>query len=275
MLKINRKNIFLYAAVILLLIFLYFTGILRPIENILLSTLNPFIKNFYSVSSDLRIKYNEQADKSVLLEKIKSLESEVLRLTEENTRYRTVEEENYSLREHLMFLEEMKHSYILSNVISRGNIEDMARQTQTITIDKGKNDGIIEGLAVVSSKGVIVGKIFEVKDDISNAYLVNNPKCKLAATIVNEDKTSGIVEGELGLTTKMGFIPQDRVINNRDIVITSGLEKLIPRGLIIGSVIDVNRENNELWQSAVVEPMINVDKLLIVSVLFPSIVDSF
>ncbi|OGF26027.1 hypothetical protein A2331_02240 [Candidatus Falkowbacteria bacterium RIFOXYB2_FULL_34_18] len=274
MLKIDKKNIFVYIAVVLLLVFLYFMGVVSPIENIFLKTLNPVLKSLYSLSTDLRLKYNEQADRGILLQEIKKLESEIIRLTEENAQYKTTEEENNSLREHLMFLNKAQHSYILSNVISRGDIGGANKQTQTITIDKGKNDGLYVDLAVVSSKGVIVGKIFDVKDSISKIYLTNSPKCKLAATIINEDRTSGVVEGELGLTIKMGFIPQDKIIHEKDVVITSGLEKFIPRGLIIGTIIDVNNESNELWQSAIVEPMVNVDELLVVSVLLPNLVES-
>ena len=114
MLKIDKKNIFVYIAVILLLVFLYFIGILKPVESVFLKIFNPVIKELYFVSSDLRFRYGEQEDKNVLLDKIEQLESDVVRLTEENVGYKTVEEENISLREHLMFLESTKYNYILS-----------------------------------------------------------------------------------------------------------------------------------------------------------------
>ncbi|MBU2416305.1 rod shape-determining protein MreC, partial [Patescibacteria group bacterium] len=70
-----------------------------------------------------------------------------------------------------------------------------------------------------------------------------------------------------GLTIKMDFIPQNKRINNEDIVITSGLEKNIPKGLVIGKITRINKNNNEVWQNAIIEPLADLDNLIIVSVL--------
>ena len=91
----------------------------------------------------------------------------------------------------------------------------------------------------------------------------------MAATVLNQEGTGGITEGDLGLTLKMGFIPQSKNIKKDDIVVTSGLEYLIPRGLALGRIIEVSKDNNELWQNAVIESMADNDNLVIVSVLLP------
>lgn len=99
--------------------------------------------------------------------------------------------------------------------------------------------------------------------------MTNNSDCKLAATILGDTKTNGITAGDLGLTIKMDFIPQTVIIKPGDLVVTSGLEDAIPRGLVIGKVSTVTKESNDLWQSAVIEPLINPDDLIIISVLLP------
>ena len=121
----------------------------------------------------------------------------------------------------------------------------------------------------MASKGTIVGKIVEAKNNISKVELTNNEQCKIAATILNSEKTTGITQGELGLTIRMDFIPQSEEIKIDDIVVTSGLEQTIPRGLVIGKISDVNRENNELWQTARLNTLIDPSDLVIVSVLVP------
>jgi rod shape-determining protein MreC len=68
---------------------------------------------------------------------------------------------------------------------------------------------------------------------------------------------------------KMSFIPQSAVIKPGDSVVTSGLEEAIPRGLVIGKVLEVKSESNAMWQTAVIEPLISPDDLIIVSVLLP------
>ena len=71
------------------------------------------------------------------------------------------------------------------------------------------------------------------------------------------------------LTVNMVFISQTEKIEIGNIVVASGLEKNIPRGLVIGRVSKVEKESNELWQSAVIEPIANLDELIIISVLLP------
>jgi len=267
MIKIDKKRIIIYLAVIGLLIFLYLLGVLKPIEYIITKTLNPALKEAHKFSTNIRSEYNSQTDKRDFQEKIKRLQSEINELIIENAKFERLEEENQMLRENLRFLSKNDYKYIISNVISRGDITDIAGRTETITIDKGLRDGVYNGLSVISSKGIVVGKVYETKSQTAKVYLSNSSKCKLAATALNDDKTSGVTEGELGLTIKMGLIPQAKEINAGDIIVTSGLEKDIPRGLVIGKVKEVNKENNELWQEATIEPMIDPDEIIIVSVL--------
>lgn len=270
MLKIGKKRIIIYVAVVGLLIFLYAVGLFEPVENFITSGLNPVFKNFYFFSSNLRSEYNDQIKKGDFLGEIDRLKTEVNRLSEENVRLATVDEENKVLREHLRFLEKNEYNYILGNVISRGDMSSASGIIETIIIDKGEDDGVYAGLSVVSGKGIIVGKVANVKDNLSEVYLTNSNRCKLAANILgDEERVNGIAEGELGLTVKMNFIPQSLEIKNGDMVVTSGLEQSIPRGLVIGKVIEVSKESNDLWQSATIDPLENPDDLIIVSVLIP------
>jgi len=265
----NRKKIILYLAVIGLLVFLYAFNLLGPLNRIIYNILNPVFSGFQSISSNIRSTYNEQTEKIDLNEHIKELESQINQLTEENVRLKILENENGILREHLGFLVKHEYRYIMSNVISRGEAVETSGREETLIIDKGSKDGVYPGLAIVSGQGIIIGKVAEVKENISQVDLTNSSKCKLAATILNEDKTSGVTEGELGLTIKMKFIPQEEEVNIGDIIVTSGLEQAIPRGLVIGKVTQMEKENNEIWQFATLEPLIKAKDLVIVSVLIP------
>jgi len=256
-------------AVIGLLIFLHITKILAPIESFVTGMLNPMMSGFYSISSSVRTTYNEQTSKRDLLAYIKQLENQTDQLTVENAKFKMLDQENRILRQHLKFLAKGEPRYILGNIISRGSLENPNATGNTVTIDKGVKDGLSLGLAVVSSQGIIVGKIIAVKNNLAKVYLTTNPACKLAATIQNQDKTSGIVQGELGLTVRMEFIPQTEEIKAGDTVVTSGLEQNIPRGLVIGQVSQVIKESNKLWQSAVIEPLVDLEELVIVSILLP------
>ncbi len=266
-------------AVIGLLIFLHIIKILSPVESFITGALRPLLGGFYSASSSLRSAYNDQTGKKNFSAELERLENEVNLLTAENARLKILEEENQVLREHLNFLGKDRLKHIMGNIISRGGAGpgraprsgagNNLSQGQAISIDKGAKDGISPGLAVVNGQGIMIGKIIAVQDHLSEVYLTVNPACRLAAAIQNQDKTSGVTQGELGLAIKMEFIPQTKEIKAGDIVVTSGLEQNIPRGMVIGKVAQVNKESNELWQNVIIEPLVDLDELIIVSVLLP------
>lgn len=263
--NIGIKKIIKYAIIIVFLIIIHLAGILTPVESFIAKIFNPVFKYFYSAGDSLNLLYSRQINTTDFAAEADELKKEVERLTIENVKLKVLEDENIVLREHLNFLNKHKAKYLLANIISKsGNIEN-----QMLIIDKGSSDGVFPGLGIVSGEGIIIGKIIAVKNNLSEACLSTNPACKLAATIQNSGKTTGIVEGELGLTIQMKFIPQTEEIKNGDMVITSGLEKDMPRGLVIGKVAQVKKENNALWQSATIEPLKNMNELGIISVLIP------
>lgn len=269
MLRTSKKRLGGFLAVAALLVFLSVIGVLRPVESIFTKIYNPIAARFYALSATIRQKYNEQTDKSDLANQVKNLETEINRLSVANANLQSLAQENAILRQQLGFVQKNKYRYVTANVIARGDITDGYTTTDTITLDKGASDGLYPGLAVIIGDGVIVGKITEVKDNIAKADLTNNQNCKLAAVILDNASTNGIAQGMLGLTIDMGFIPQGVPIKTDDLVVTSGLEKSIPRGLVIGRVVTVNQVKDELWQDANLEPLSDPDNLIIVTVLLP------
>lgn len=269
MLKINKIKIWKYIAVIGLLVFLYALGLLSPIEGVLSKALNPVLKSVHSFSSNLRVGYNTQTSKINSAEKIKIQQAEINRLLAENASLKVQEEENELMRQFLDFFTDKDYNKVMAGVISRGDAQDIATRVELISIDKGSRDGLIPGLVVLNEQGIVVGKVSDVKESISSVQLVLNDDCRMAATILGGSQTSGIVEGDLGLTMKMNYIPQSKEIKVQDIVISSGLEETIPRGLVIGQVTEMLEESNDLWKSAVLESSVYFEELTIVSVILP------
>lgn len=261
----------------MLIVFSHYANFLNQIESFLAKRFNPALSFFYFLSSGINKTYFGQSPKSDFSGELKQAEEKINKLIAENAKLRFLKEENAELRKSLNFLDEGDRKYLMSNIISRGRFMGNNREAgQSAVIDKGSADGLFAGLVVVSStvigdsiQGVVIGKITDVKEHISEICLATNENIKFAASILGENKTSGIASGDLGLTIKMDFIPQIENIKQGDIVATSGLEKNIPRGLAIGRIVKVAKENNEVWQSASIEPLIDLDALSMVSVLLP------
>lgn len=268
MLKLKKKNLLFLTAAIGLLVFFHYINILRPIENMIIAFLKPLNVKVYNLSSSIRKEYGQRTEKQDIFNKLLLFEREVNVLISENARLLSLEEENEILRDHLNFLQNKKFNYLIANIVY-SDINNDSTLKKEIIIDRGGKHGLIEDLAVVDSSGVIIGKISELKDNISKISLINDNKCRFAAVVNSSREITGLTEGELGLTVNMNFIPQNFELRVGEIVVSSGLEEHIPSGLPIGKIIQVNKSSNEVWQSAVLEPLANLDSAKIVSIILP------
>ena len=262
-----RKKIITLLVVLLLITILHFITILNPLENAVIKVLNPALSNLYYISSNIRIFYKQQTDKRNLLNENQQLKIQNNKLIQENIQFKILKDENKILRNYLNFIEKNQFNYILSNIISRSNF--LTASNEKYIIDKGEYHGIKKGLAVLNNEGIVIGKITKTKNNSSEFCLSTDKDCKFAATIQNNNRTAGITFGELNLTIKMDFIPQTEELRLGYTIITSGLEENIPRGLIIGKITQIHQENNDVWQSASIEPLIDAEDLKIVSILLP------
>lgn len=252
-----------------LLIFFHFIGILSPLENLIIRFSQPIFGKLYGAGSSWREEHNAKASQVDLNAKVNDLENQVSSLVVENARLKELENENQKLREYLNFFGQQKMNYVLANVTSQENFLDSVKYGQNIIINKGKSNNLVPGLVVVNGQGVVVGKVLEVEENSARVCLLINNSCKLAVSILNQDRTIGVTEGDLGLTVKINFVGQTENINQNDIVVTSGLEKDIPAGLVLGRVSQINNNKNDVWQNINVEPLVNFDNLGVVSVVLP------
>ncbi|MDA3803123.1 MAG: rod shape-determining protein MreC [Patescibacteria group bacterium] len=267
MIRINQKNPFVvFVVVIIILIILHFTGITKPLENFFLYISRPLATKVFNSSSSLNDSYNDSQSKKDYFKQIEDLENKVAELTVFEANYREVLEENQKLKDTLSFSKEKGFDLLAASVVAGEMIDTESRD---LTINRGKSDGLKPGMAVVDEEGILIGKIIETKKSISKACLSIGSDCDFAAAILNSDKTQGIVNGNMGLTIKMSYIPQSEEVANNDIVITSGLGGGIPRGLVIGRVNEVKSEDKDIWQEAIIEPPVDFDNLTIVSVIMP------
>lgn len=264
-----NKKIGLVLVVAALLIFFHFVGLLRPVENLLVRLVRPTAQVSYSVGTDLDNWTRSDVSPEELQSLLEASQSEVKRLTVANAQLEYLKEENDTLRQYHDFFETNSFNYVLAKVL----VENLAghnplEHTQLI-INRGSQDGLQSGLLVLDQDGLIVGRLKQVDKYKSTVALITSPDCRLAVAIQPNFRTAGIAQGESGLTIRINFIPQSEAVHTGDAVVTSGLEENLPSGLVLGKLGQINRESNELWQNAVVEPLASLDNLTVVSVVLP------
>jgi len=249
--------------VIIFFVVLHYIGWLRPIENFFRNLINPASQIIYTIS----VKIGEENQEFTSLDNLKTAyvqsQENLLDNRVDIVKLQFLEEENVVLREQLNFLQKSPFETVGAEVIGK-NIDPLGN---TIILNRGSQDGIIINNPVVVSNGVLVGKVVRVEKNVAVVRLINDNQSKVAATVMNEDKSLGLVEGGYGISVRMNFIPQNELIQVEDTIVTSGLEEGIPKGLLIGTVEAVEKEAYHPFQKAVLKPLTNLDKINLVSVI--------
>jgi len=139
--------------------------------------------------------------------------------------------------------------------------------SSSATIDKGKNNGIKRGMVLISPQG-LVGRVAEASDNTSKILLVNDPSLGVSA-IVQRSRQEGLVNGTLGSNLIMRYLPKDADIAVGDLVVTSGLSQIYPKGLLVGKVINVGSDLSALSRYAVLRPAVNCSAIAEALVIIP------
>jgi len=132
-----------------------------------------------------------------------------------------------------------------------------------VIINRGSNDGILRGMPVVTDQGLI-GRVDAVIADAARVQLITDPASDVNVRLQNalvDASLIGSVTGDLTLE----LIPQDKIIEEGDLVLTSGLGGGYPPNLIVGQIINVRAL--DLFQVATVQPVVDFNHLPIVLVI--------
>ena len=163
--------------------------------------------------------------------------------------------ENYRLRLLLNLKESSSYKVIAARVIGR----DPSNWSSTIIINKGSSSGIKIGMASITFYG-LVGRVVETSSATSKIMLINDPNLSVSA-VVQRSRQEGLVCGSLGGTLLMKYLPKDSDIKISDTVITSGLTQVYPKGLPVGTVVNIGEEFSSLASYAIIKPAVDLSAL--------------
>lgn len=114
-----------------------------------------------------------------------------------------------------------------------------AAEFRTVTIDKGTQDGLMNGMAVLATEGV-VGRVIRPSPRAAKVQLLTD-RDAAAGAIVLRSRAQGLVEGTGEDWLKMTYVPSSGDLVVGDVVVTSGIEGIYPKGLVIGQIESVGR----------------------------------
>ena len=189
-------------------------------------------------------------------------EHERIKLLTEISSLKLIADENKSLRELLAFHTSSEQPYVVADVISYDPLLN-----GYLYIDRGTRNGVTVGQPVVAGEGVLVGKIASVEESTAVVELLTSDSSRAAVKALGEASTNGILYGYLGTSMRMEYIIQGASFAAGDVVVTSGAEPLVPEGLLIGTIQEINADENQLFFNAIVESLTDLSALKVVSVI--------
>jgi rod shape-determining protein MreC len=130
---------------------------------------------------------------------------------------------------------------------------------RALVLDKGTNDGVENEMGVITPAGV-VGQVIKVASSTSLVLLLTDSNVAVTG-LVQRTRDEGIIQGSAQGYVRMKYIPPLSPVKAGDWIVTSGLTGGFPRGLLIGSVQQVQEGEGDLFQSALVQPIVDFTKL--------------
>ena len=128
------------------------------------------------------------------------------------------------------------------------------------------------GDVVLADGGALVGRVVEVGPNFSRVLLVSDTRSTVIG-LVEPSRATGNIQGQLGGALLMTQIPTTEEVKVDDVVVTAGIDlgdgvrSPYPKGLLVGRVVDVQRDAASVVQLALVDPAVALDKLEYVLVI--------
>lgn len=207
---------------------------------------------FFTVPRDVTTLREENA---ALQNQISQLQSELLdarqQLTETDILYALL---NYARVR-------PENQYVAASVIGR----DPSPFLKYIIINHGSDDGIQRGMPVVTQQG-LVGRVDAVTATAARVQLITDP-----GSIINvrleQAKTDAQVNGSVTGDVTLEMVNPVITLQQGDLILTSGLGGAYPADILIGQVISTEKEENELFQGASVQPVVDFTNLRAVLII--------
>jgi rod shape-determining protein MreC len=170
--------------------------------------------------------------------------------------------ENEQLTGLLQLRNGLEYRTLAVSVIAR----ETSEARRAIVIDRGSDDGLAAGMVVIAGGGALVGRIADVGPTFAHVVLISDATSTVIGQLLSTTATGKVI-GQLGGALVMQDVDAAAKVANDEEVFTAGIElqggirSPYPKGLLIGRVVDVTRDPNEVVQKVFLEPAAPLDRL--------------
>ena len=179
------------------------------------------------------------------------LKAELTRLKTNQSRLVELETENRHLSDLLDLRDVLGGNSIAANVIG----SDANGLARTLVISQGAASGLRPGMAVLSFQGV-VGKVIAVSPHASRVLIIDDHNSALDS-FDQRTRARGIVAGVVDDGLTMKYVERSQDVRPGDVIVTSGLDGIFPRGLLIGAIKSVIGEGPGMFLNVTITPAVD------------------
>lgn len=223
--------------------------------SIISAALAPFERLYQGGLQSIRGSWNRYVYLISVEDERRELAARLKALEAQNSQAVELQSENDRLRALLNYRESNSVAGVAATVISR----DPSNWAQSITVDRGSENGITVGSPVVDGNA-IVGQVVAVSQRSAKIQLLTDNISSIDA-LVQSSRARGAAEGTLEHILNLRYVQREDVVNIGDRVIASGLDGVFPKGGLVGVVTKVERDTSGMFQSIEVEPSVDVSRL--------------
>jgi rod shape-determining protein MreC len=298
--SLNKKNATWLKFIIGFFIILIFIATLNffnsGLKNTFYSFSFPFQKTFWTAGESTAGFFSSFANASSLSKQNENLKSEVQKLQLKVASLQSIVGGNAAQSQVSSVCQDMGFDMKMAGVIGLDG-DDI------ITINKGSSDGIAVDMPVISQQGVVFGKVLEVYKNFAKVMLISNKNSVIAVRVQKPDinivenieeneneeeikegeanketeensepkeeikQTDGVLKGQGNLGVYLDLVSVDDMIADGEILVTSSLEKIFPKDLLVGTITKINKNDQATHQSAKVLPFLesSTDNLFVIT----------
>lgn len=184
------------------------------------------------------------------------LKKELAQAKAQNSQLEELVVENQKLRK-LLGLKQggYKFKLIPAEIVARSP----SNWFEGVLINKGTKDGLKEDMAVINTQGV-VGRTVEVGRNTAKVLLLTDPESAISA-IDQRSRDMGVVIGQSVDPPLIKYILSTAQIQEGDLVVTGGMSEVFPKGLKVGKVSKVEKNDYDIFQKVEIQPAVDFGKL--------------
>lgn len=212
------------------------------------------ISDYFSDRADRVLRYDEMEKENAKLKEDLATARGEIRARD------AMAEENRQLRAALS-MKEKNASYVFeaAEVVAK-NADNW---TRSFTINKGSSAGIAPDNCVITVDGM-VGFVSEVGSTWATVTAITDTTME-ASAIASRTRDVASAEGDFELMSsglfRLSYLPRNTQLLEGDVIETSGVGGLFPKGIVLGSVVEVKNESHGISKYAVIQPAVDLDRV--------------